>query len=153
MSNTHLMPDQISRLLAGLATNDDERHVEDCPVCRSARDAAVRDLALFRSGVRSWTQEHESGLPAASFAESRSGRRESLWLRGALVLCLLMLASLPFAKYRMERQKHEAVQDAQLLDEVNAHIVRTVPAPMEPFFELLLDQVGNSSTEESDEID
>jgi len=138
----HLSREQISGILAGIATPEEEQHVSVCIECNLELARFRETLTCFRDSVTEWTdREGGSALPDAAFLENRSFALRVRRLRWVLVTAsLIVLLAVPFYKLRNDQQREaQALQDSLLLEEVNAHISRTVPAPMEPLMELLSD--------------
>ena len=138
----HLSPEQVSEILAGISTPEEEQHVSECIECNQELARFRETLTCFRESVTEWTdRQGGSALPGAAFLENRSFALRVRRLRWVLVTTsLIVVLAAPLYKYRNDRQQEaQALQDSLLLEEVSAHISRTVPAPMEPLMELLSD--------------
>ena len=134
----HFSVDQISRYLSGNATPSELQHVRDCELCGDELTRFREMLSSFGVSVRHWAAQqpaarNEAGLPVS--ASPWQSIRPLKWALGTLVL---LVAVFPALRSRTEQwSESDLSRDAELLSEVNTHIGRTVPAPLEPLMELL----------------
>jgi hypothetical protein len=143
----HLSSKQISKLTIEKAAPEEGQHVRDCAECAAELRRVRETLSRFKDSVERWA-ERSSGsvVPDTAFLEAVKlpvfTRRPVRW---ALALAVLILVvTIPIYKNITDRQREAEVQDALLLELVNAQLSRTVPAPMEPLMELL----SNGSADE-----
>ena len=131
---THLTSEQISRIVVGDAVPDEKQHVLECAEC-SAEAARVREtLSLFRASLERWA---ESDSRLAWSPSARFRRRPLRWVLAAAVMVVVIV--MPIHKNAVERQRLVEAEDALLLEQVNAHVSRIVPAPMEPLMNFISD--------------
>lgn len=92
-----------------------------------------RPLADFRAAVRSW-----SGQAQAPPARTGSWIPRLRWAAAAAMACAL--AAIPvYEKLQRDRQHalEVAKQDEALLQQIDADLARSVPAPFEPLTQLV----------------
>ena len=132
---THLSSKQVSDWILGEREPEVSRHVESCGKCLNEIEKLQGGLLAFRSAVHEWAEE-----PAAV----RIPARRPSWRWAVAAAAAMGLALLPMyldvrnarreAEYAAERAK-----DALLLNQVNAHLARTVPQPMQQLMELMIE--------------
>jgi hypothetical protein len=142
MSN-HLSSKQISELAAGESTPEVLRHCRECPECSSELARIENALSEFRSAMSRWASQSGSGvIPARDrffvpFPAPR--RRRRLW--APLAAAVAVLAVVPLYKNTLDRKREaQAIQDAVLLDRVNAQLSRTAPTSLEPLMDMLMNR-------------
>jgi len=145
---SHLTPEQISRLLAGDASSEEVAHTKDCVHCEAAAAQIGNTFSIFRDAVHDWSDRH---TPVA-IPDTTMLRRKSRVFQiprfawGMAVAVFVFLVALPVYKNMNNSHREPGPDDALLLEQVNAHLSRAVPAPMEPLMELLsegsIDEVG-----------
>ena len=121
----HLSAEQISNWMIGARTPQAEQHVRDCPECQAEVVRFEETLSQFRGSVRSLTVPPAAWMPAPT--------RPLGWV--LLVAALCVLTAVPI--YRNFADRQQARADAILLEQVDAALSRTVPAPMEPLARLV----------------
>jgi len=132
---THLSSDQISRLMIGEGDPHEKLHARECSVCSEELIRLQETLAVFRGSVERWA-DHSGGArgPECVFSTSTRSASRNRPLAWALAAVLVVLVSIPFYKnFTDHGQEAQAVEDAVLLEQVNAQLSRVVPEPMEPF--------------------
>jgi hypothetical protein len=145
---SHLSSKQISKVLVEKATPEETLHADECVECGAELIRLRETLSLFRDSVLGWTRENsDSVAPSVALLnaeKSAYGRRPLRWV---LVTSLLILfIAVPLYRNVTDRHRETDAADSLLLEQVNAHLSRAVPAPMEPLMQLLsdssMDQVG-----------
>jgi len=139
---SHLSSEQISRLLAGDAMPEEEQHAGNCAECERELSRVRETLAVFRHSVQQWADENgATRVPASEFLRNESSAWRKGPVRWALVAAaIIILIVVPLYKNVRERHRDaDTSEDAILLEQVNAHLSRTVASPMEPFMQLLSD--------------
>ena len=121
----HLSAEEISNWMIGGRTPQSEQHVRDCPQCQAEVDRLEETLVQFRGSVRSLT------VPPAAWKTARP--QPLRWVLA--VATLFILAAVPI--YRNFADRQQARADAILLEQIDAALSRTVPAPMEPLTRLV----------------
>jgi hypothetical protein len=90
----HLSEDQICRAVAGQATIDEQRHVNECPDCQAELERSWTMLSSYRQAVSGWADRHVG--PSAQSLEVRSAdrRRRREWAFAAASLAAVLAALL-----------------------------------------------------------
>jgi hypothetical protein len=133
----HLSTDQISKFVVGDATPEEIRHAAHCSDCSSHVMRLRETLSVFRESVHQWTLSTGGSAPRTAFLQSGRTAYRMRSLRWALALALIVLIAIPVYETINERHRRMEAEDARLLEQVNAHLSRGVPAPMEPWMEFL----------------
>ena len=142
MSN-HLSQDQLSMWILGRSTPEELQHGRECPECSRELARFHTPVSTFRAVMQDWSdRENVPRLADVSVFLSRRGRPFSpVWRWVPAGLAVLILAAIPIYVQQKKLQQSEAEQatreDVLLMDAVNAHLSRTIPAPMEPIFVLV----------------
>ena len=146
----HLSSKQISRLLAGDGTSAEEQHAGSCAECERELSRLHETLLAFGYSVQHWAEAHGSTcVPDSEFLRVRSSSWRMGPFRWALAAAVvIILIVVPLYKNAGDRYREEdSSEDAVLLEQVNAHLSRTVASPIEPFMQLLsetsADKVGD----------
>lgn len=126
--NSHLSPEQISEWMIGQKAPEVEEHLAQCPECAAAVEKIRAPIAMFRGAVREWSG-HQVATPV-----KRSG---VLWLRVAATAAALVVLVAIGIDGANRRAAGIARQDDALLEQVQAQVSRSVPAPMEPLYDLM----------------
>jgi len=141
MSN-HLSQDQFAKCAFGRLARAELQHISECPECRAELDRFGNALSLFRSAIRHRIDDrvalHTPGGTRLRPAETGMSK----WRWALVAAVVVVVVTLPF--FMSENKPQEAViqpstetnPDA-LMDRVNLHLSRTVPAPMEPMMSLI----------------
>ena len=137
----HLSSTQISKVLADDSTAEEIRHIRDCAECTAALAQFRETFLVFRGSVKLWT-EQAGGAAGPNTASLRSESRAFTLRRlamGTAFAILIFLVFLPVYQNVNNRHRELGPDDALLLEQINAHLSRAVPAPMEPLMELMSD--------------
>jgi len=128
----HLSDLQIAAWMTGERTAGEQAHVRECAECGAEVARLESAVAAFRGSVREWSAG-AAGRP--SRARSRAPHALRLVFATAL---LAILAGVPlYRTAERQRQAAQARADALLLEQVDAGLARSVPAPMEPLLSLV----------------
>jgi len=134
MSN-HLSEHQFARCLTGQATNAELLHSRECPECSVELNLFTEAISLFQGAVREKVDDRIARTP--SFVHSKpSGARTQTqrWVLVAVASAVLIL--LPFIRIGNKPEDFPEpftkVDADAVMNRVNLHLTRTVPAPMEP---------------------
>jgi anti-sigma factor RsiW len=147
----HLSPEQLPKFILGEATPDEHRHAAECVECRAEVMQLQETLSFFRESAHHWAvQSARSSVPRLELFPDEPSSFKWAWVRRALVAAaLIILATIPLLKNTQERQiAPQTFDDTLLLEQVNAHLSRTVPTPMEPLMELFEDGFTNEVGEQ-----
>lgn len=127
----HLSDRQIAAWMTGERTAEAEAHVRECAQCGAEVARLESAVAAFRGSVREWS----AGVAGQSAVRSPAPRALRLVLATAM---LAILAGVPiYRTVERQRQEEQARADALLLEQVDAGLARSVPAPMEPLLSLV----------------
>jgi hypothetical protein len=140
--STHLSSEQISRWMAGDRNPDAEQHLRECAQCAAEIERISTVLSEFRSSAIAWSASRKGAeipgrwMPRAHRRRfSRGGLR---WKLAAATLTVVLAGSI-WKNFSDRHREEEALEaDARLWEEVNTHISRPVPAPMEPLMKLMV---------------
>jgi hypothetical protein len=141
--NNHLTPEEFARCFLGGATSTELQHIMRCLECSAELDRFGNTISLFRGGVRSRVEDRvASETPAISPLPVAHAGIRRLRLRWALVTAMAAVVVVPFLT--RNEKKSVVIEDTStqtdpnaLMDSVNLHLARTIPAPMEPILALL----------------
>src|SRR5262245_60474841 len=116
----HLSSEQISRFIAGDGSSDEAQHARDCKRCAAEVERLNEIFSVFHDSAQQWG-ERMSGAPA--WTKQRGFRTPALgWAIAAL---LVVLAAIPIYRTMSERPRGGDVEDALLLEQINAHLSRS----------------------------
>ncbi len=136
--NRHLSTREISEWAAGTRPPERENHLHECAECRGELIRLQGTLSEFRDSLRDWSARQ--GVAAPRPVWLTEGPRGSHRLRWALVaVALVLLAAIPFYRGRTQQPRlaDTSPDDAVLLEQIDAGVSRSVPAPMEPLTSLV----------------
>jgi hypothetical protein len=133
----HLSTDQVSKLIAGDATLEEARHAAECADCARQATRLQETFSIFRDSVRQWTHDNGGSAAVLSTPLSDNIGYRARPLRMAVAFALILLIGFPLYQNISERHRRIDSEDSLLLERVNAHLSREVPAPMEPWMEFL----------------
>jgi hypothetical protein len=149
----HLSEDQVTTCAAGRPTAAELDHIRECPECGAELERFGTAVSLFRSAVRHRIDERvalrASGVSQVSIRPAVGRISKWHWALGAAALFALIV--LPFFRNpdRPQPSSEQVATGANadaIMDAVNRHLSRTVPAPMEPVMALI---PGDELTSES----
>jgi hypothetical protein len=128
----HLSSREISEWAAGTRSLERENHLHECAECRGELVRLQGVLSEFRDSLRNWSAGQGGSAPRPVWlTESPRAAHRLRWAMVAVVMVLL--AAIPIYRSR-ERQRpaDTSLEDAVLLEQIDAGVSRSVPAPMEP---------------------
>ena len=140
----HLTPDQFAKCFVNGAEGLELQHIKECPRCSDELNRFGSAVASFRRAVRDRIDVHVgsdvtevSSFPAFATAIWAPRFR---WVLAAAAVVVLGLIPVLTIKTQPEgaigRTSAETDPDA-LMGAINLHLLRTVPAPMEPMLALV----------------
>jgi hypothetical protein len=135
----HLTSDEISNVLIGDATPEQQGHASKCSECAISLEHLKETFSVFRESVHQWSGKNERAIPKSIDFQQNAAGFGFLRLRWALAsVVLIILFVIPVLKNKREEQRtRQAMEDALLLEQVNASLSREVPASMEPLMNLV----------------
>jgi len=151
----HLSQDQLSMWILGRYTAEELRHGRECPLCRAELARFEAPVLAFRSAMRDWSDGESA--PRIEEVSKLLRRPQSIfttsWSWVAVGLAMILLATVPIYKQQALMQRlatgseilplpvidaaADANADAMLMDEVSAHLSRTIPSSMERILVLI----------------
>jgi hypothetical protein len=141
MSN-HLSHDQLVNCFLNRSTNAELQHILKCPECSADLDGFTNTISRFRSLIRHRIDERIAGetniLRISPRIPTRGIARWRWVLAGAMAVALVVpFVTTPDQEPQAisENTSSEMTADA-LMNAVNLHLLRTMPAPMEPILAL-----------------
>ena len=143
----HLTEDQFARYFARQSTMAELQHIQQCAACAAELDHLASSISMFRNVVRNRIDARVAvHAPAIRVREDRPPVEATpLWNWALIVAVSFVLATIPFFITRPRQQFTDSAttDDAdKLMREINLHLSRTIPAPMEPIMNLI---PGNES--------
>jgi hypothetical protein len=146
---SHLTSEEISKALIGDVTPEQQQHVRECTECGASLQRLRETFSVFRESVHEWAGSKQGAVPGSIDLRETAASVMMPRLRWALagVVLIILLVIPVYKNAREQRRAREAMEDALLLEQVNASLSRNVPAPMEPLLKLVSDSsaegVGN----------
>jgi hypothetical protein len=149
MSN-HLSQNHFAQCLAGRFTRAELKHITDCAECNAELERFGNTMALFRNAIRERIENRSVSEPGPARFSVPTTTRLPMWRWALVAAGAVVLIVAPFVTMKKERQEvikasSETNADA-LMNAVNLHLSRTVPAPMERMISLI---PNDDSTTES----
>jgi hypothetical protein len=144
MSN-HLSQDQFAKCVIGQSMSAERQHLTECATCSAELERFGNTLSLFRTALRDRVDaQAESTVTVLKPSASRaSGFSILRW--AFIASAVLVFISVPLLK--REEPKPSAIENVStdvdanaLMDAVNLHLSRTVPAPMERMLIVIPDE-------------
>ena len=137
MSN-HFSKEQFARCFIGRPTAAELQHISECPQCSAELDRFGVTISLFRTALRDRIDDQIvlGTTEVSTFAAQHETKRIPKWrwaLAAAAVVALVMVPTFTREKESpavIEKTSTETDPNA-LMDAVNLHLLRTIPAPME----------------------
>ena len=132
----HLSDDQFARCIVGRATIAERQHCRDCPQCGTELNRFNIAVSMFQSAIHEQINDRIALVPSTPVRKpSAVGTRTHRWV--LVVAAAVVLVVIPFIK---TGNKPEALPEPvstetdpdAVMNRVNSHLARTVPAPMEP---------------------
>ena len=147
--NSHLSDEQFARCFVGVSTVEEEKHLLECAECTATLIGFGKRVSSFRLAIRGRIEDQVASpeLSEMAFSVQPVSRRMGKvgWLLAAaavLVIGVIPLVTSQRPEPAIEEVEVEASPDA-LMNAINAHLSRTIPAPMEPMMTLLpSDELG-----------
>ena len=135
--STHLSQDQFAKCVVGQSTISDRQHLTECAACSAELERFGNTLSLFRTALRDRVDDQAASRVTVLLPVLPQSPRGFSILRWAFIAtAVLVFVSMPL--FRREEPKPPVIEsistdaDANaLMDAVNLHLSRTVPAPME----------------------
>jgi hypothetical protein len=140
--NHHLSPEQLAKRISGERCARDERHLRDCAECATELAQFESGLSAFRQSVWHWAQREHRPPTSPSpvvFPQNEVATWPRAWVLAAIAFAMAVGMPL-YREIQNERDDVLRRPDALLLENVDTQLSRTVPAPMEPLMDLMLEE-------------
>ena len=139
--NDHLSEDQFAKCILGRSTRAELQHIRECPECSIELERFEKMLSLFRTALRDRIDDRVASHPPD---ETPLRRREAgistlrwAWVTAAIVALVIPLFMSEKKPQKVDEQLSTETNPVAIMDRVNLHLSRTVPAPMEPMMSLI----------------
>jgi hypothetical protein len=135
----HLTEDQIAKCFAGQPTDVEWLHIQECAACSAELDRLTNSISLFRNAVRDRIDARVA-VHAPVFEDRPPVAATPMWNWALVAAVAFVLVTLPLFITRPKQfiENTSVATDADtLMREVNLHLSRTLPAPMEPIMTLI----------------
>jgi anti-sigma factor RsiW len=140
--NNHLSQDQFERCLLLRAGPAELEHLSNCPGCRAEFEHCSRLLALFRSAIRHRVDDQVTFQSSAVLSSDSAATGIPKWRWALVAVGFFAVVMSPFfmtaikPPERMARVSTKTSAEA-VMERLNRHLSRTMPAPMEPVMSLI----------------
>jgi hypothetical protein len=133
----HLSEDQFEACILGHAGPAELAHTNQCPECFAELERFRKSLSLFRSVVRDLTDD-PAALQSSIVSAPPSSAGIPKW-RWALVIASFVVAiAIPILVGETNPPRPtEQMSPEAVMERLNRHLARTMPAPMEPVMALI----------------
>jgi len=146
----HLSEDQFAKCILGGSTRAELQHIRECPECSIELERFEKMLSLFRTALRDRIDDRVASHPPD---ETSLRRREAgistvrwAWVTAAIVALIIPMFMSEKKPQKVNEQGFTETNPVAIMDRVNLHLSRTVPAPMEPMMSLIPgDELINNS--------
>jgi len=139
--NDHLSEDQFAKCILGRSTRAELQHIRECPECSIELERFEKMLSLFRTALRDRIDDRVASHPPD---ETPLRRREAgistvrwAWVTAAIVALIIPMFISEKKPQKVDEQGFTEANPVAIMDRVNLHLSRTVPAPMEPMMSLI----------------
>ena len=129
--NSHLSSEEMIQWLSGERVDAVEEHLHECEACGAHLHQLKNALVGFRDSLE------QCPVPPVSYVRARHTRPR--WILATAALALLV-ATPVYWNVRQQRAAEQAKADEVLMERVNAGLLRSVPASMEPLMQLISNQ-------------
>jgi anti-sigma factor RsiW len=146
----HFTSEEFLQWIAGDRTPEQESHLQSCTDCAAELENVQAPLALFRGAVRDWSAQERTKLVAEErmrlLRETASSQKNVLWHRFAMSAAAVAVAvaiGIGGNSWRQAELTRAAQEDEALLGNVQAKVLRPVPATMQPVYNLMAREYEN----------
>jgi hypothetical protein len=134
----HLSEEQFEACVLGRASPAELAHINGCPECHAQFDSFRGALSLFRNAIWDLVEDRAVLRSSSVTAPAPSSAVIPKW-RWVLVLATFVVAvAIPILVGETNPPKtREQMSPEAVMERLNRHLARTVPAPMEPVLSLI----------------
>jgi hypothetical protein len=145
----HLTEDQIARCFVGQSSIGERQHIQQCAACGAELERLANSISLFRNAVRDRIDACVAvHAPAIVFQDRPPVVTTPIWKWAMVTVVAVLLVALPLFITRPQQFVDNASTTTDpdtLMREINLHLSRTMPAPMEPILTLIPDSESISN--------
>lgn len=131
--------------ILGRGTPEEQKHGRECPECSAELARFQGPISTFRAAMQDWSDRESvprlAEVSAFLTAPRRLGSLVWGWMPAAMAVMIVVVTAVPIyvqqRKLQQTQAEEAARRDALLMDAVNVHLSRTLPAPMEPIMALV----------------
>jgi hypothetical protein len=144
MSN-HLSQDQFANCVVGRSTSAELQHVKECSECGAELERFRIAVSSFRNAVRGRVDARLAlqGPEVSRFSMRPAAAGLPRWRWALAAVAVVVVVMIPLLT--SEKEPQEVIEKAStphaspdaLMEAVNRHLSRTLPAPMEPMMVLI----------------
>ena len=135
----HLSEDQFEACVLGSAGQPELAHINECPECRAEFEHFRKALSMFRSVV--WDLADTQAQSSEVSSSLLSSPAIPMWRWALVVTAFVVAVMLPILVSQTNPPKPANPVDQMtpeaVMDRLNQHLARRVPAPMEPMMSLI----------------
>jgi hypothetical protein len=133
----HLSEDQFEGCILGDAGRAELAHIEECAECRVEFERFRKSLSLFRSAVRDLADDRAT-FQSSSVIAPLSSAGIPKWRWAVVVTTFVVAIAIPILVGETNPpQPTEQMSPEAVMERMNRHLARTMPAPMEPVMALI----------------
>jgi hypothetical protein len=146
----HLSQDQFAKCAVGQSSRVELEHLNECPQCTAELDRFVNTLSLFQTAIRHRIDDRVARHPSPITPVRPAVTRIPKWSWAVVTTAFVVLVTFPLflSEYEPKQAGQHASTEAnpdEIMERVNRHLSRMVPAPMEPMMSLIPEElVGRS---------
>ena len=142
--SAHLTSREISEWTAGTRTEEREDHLHECAECRGELAGLQLTFHEFRESMRGWGAQQGTVPRPMWRTEPPVVSHRLRWM--LVAVAMLVLAAIPVYRSRVQPQRVDTVDDTVLMEQIDAGVSRSVPAPMEPLTNLMAEEPAGTQT-------
>ena len=137
MSN-HLSEEQFEACVLGRVGQLELAHINECPECQAEFEHFRKALSIFRSAVWDLADTQVALQSSEVTASSLSSHSIPTWRWALVVTAFVVAVMIPILASQTYPPKPAAQMSPEaVMDRLNQHLARRVPAPMEPMMSLI----------------
>jgi hypothetical protein len=134
----HLSENQFEACILGHAGPAELTHINDCPDCRAEFQRFSKSLSLFRRAVWDLADDRAALSSSNVTAPAVSTTNIPKWRWALVVATFVVAVAIPILVGETNPPKPtEQMSPEAVMERLNRHLARTVPAPMEPVMSLI----------------
>jgi anti-sigma factor RsiW len=133
-----LSEDQFEACILGRAGPAELAHINQCSECHAEFERFRKSLSLFRSAVSDLADDRAALQSSNLTAPALSTTGIPKWRWALVVATFVVAVAIPILVGETNRPKPtEQMSPEAVMERLNRHLARTVPAPMEPVMSLI----------------